>query len=92
MNNCIENYQVSIQKINLAKYFPFTYFCIKMLYKFSEIVIIMMSQSFAMHVVYFIIHKFFYNAWLATTYFRTSVADFGCIMYENQLLHVVIGF
>ena len=52
MNNCIENYQVSIQQNNLAKYFPFTYFCIKM-YKFSEIVIIMMSQSFAMHVVYY---------------------------------------
>ena len=34
----------------------------------------------------------FYNAWFATTYVLTFLANFGFVMYQKWLVHVIMVF
>ena len=36
--------------------------------------------------------KILYNAWLATSRFGTSLANFSFVVYRNQIIHIIIGF
>ena len=77
---------------NYSSDFPFKHVCVHTLCRFSDIGIIMTSQrrcyarDLQNHA------KIFYNAWFATSRFGTSLVNFCVIMYQNQIIHVIIGF
>ena len=48
-------------------------------------------KGVAMHVTYKTM-QIFYNAWFASSRFGISLANFGFVMYQNQIIHVIIGF
>ena len=86
INNCIENYQGIVCKTNLAKYFPYTHFCIHIMCRFSNTGIILMSQRIVMHEVHLTMGRLFTIHKPITTCFRTLLADFGFVMYEKKYL------
>ena len=87
----IKNYPHMIYKTDRQHYFPFKHICVHNLSRFSDTGIIMASQrrcyarDLPNHA------QIFYNVWFAT-WFRTLLANFGFVMYQNQTIHVIIGF
>ena len=73
-------------------YPPFTHICVNSLCRFSETSIIMTSQRRchardSQNYVYI-----FNNTRFVDTRFVNSLADFGFVMYQNELIYVIIGF
>ena len=90
--NFIENYRCIIYKTDFLENFPFTHICIHIWCRFSDTEITMMSQRLAMHVTHKIMHSFSTMQWFATSCFGTLLANFGFVICQNQIIHVIIGF
>ena len=90
--NFIKIYRRTIYKTDYSNEFQFINICVHILCRFSDTGIIMTSQRrcYARDIQN---HAYiFHNAWFATSRFGTSPVNFGFIMYQNQIIHVIIGF
>ena len=88
----IKNYRHIIFKTDYQNYVPFKNICVHNLCRFSDTGIIMTPQRrcYARDLQN---HAYiFYNAWFASPRFGISLANFGFVMYQNQIIHVIIGF
>ena len=72
--------------------FPFTHICIYVLCRFSDTRILMMSQRHCYPCDPQNHAWIFYNAWIIIFRFGTSFANFGFVMYQIQIIHVMIRF
>ena len=87
----IKTYRHIIHKMDYSK-FLFEHICVHILGRSIDIGTIMTSQrrcyarDLQNHA------KIFYNTWIATFRFGTSLANFSVVMYQNQIIHVIIGF
>ena len=88
----IKIYRHTIYKTDHSNNFPFKHICVHILCRFSDTGIIMTSQRrcYARD-----LHNhalIFHNVWFATSRFRTLLLNFGFIMHQKQIIHVIIGF
>ena len=88
----IKIYRHTIYIKDYSSDFPFKQICVHILCRFSDTGIIMTSQKrcYARDLQNHAL--IFYNEWFATSRFGTSLVNFGFIMYQNQIIHVIIGF
>ena len=70
----------------------FTYICVYSLRRFSDTGIIMTSQRCCHARDSQNQAQIFYNARFATACLGNWLAEFGFVVYENELIHVIIGF
>ena len=70
----------------------FTYICVYSLRRFSDTGIIMTSQRCCHARDSQNQAQIFYNARFAAACLGNSLAEFGFVVYENELIHVIIGF
>ena len=88
----IKIYRRTIYKTDYSNDFQSNNICVHILCRFSDTGIIMTSKRrcYARDLQN---HAYiFHNAWFATSRFGTSLVNFGFRMYQNQIIHVIIGF
>ena len=90
--NLIEKCHHIICKTNLLHYLLSTHICVYSFCRFSDTSIIMTSQR-RCHARDSQNHAYiFYTARVVAAHFGNSLPDFGIVMYQNELIHVIIEF
>ena len=90
--NFIDNYRHIICNSDLSNHLPFIHICVYSLWRINDTGIIMTSQR-RCHARDSQNHAYiFNNARFVAARFGNSLADCGFVMYQNELIHVIIGF
>ena len=89
----IKIYGHTIYKTDFSNDFPFKHICVHILCRFSDTGIIMTSPRPLLCMWHTKpCMDFPQKARFATSRFGTSLVNFGFMMYQNQIIYVIIGF
>ena len=86
-----KNYRHVIYQRDYSNYFPSKYICVHICVDLVTPESLWRHKGIAMHVTYKTMHRSTV-AWFASFHFGTLLANFGFVMYQNQIIHVIIRY